>query len=414
MDLQHPLTNLLSESISRLSRNAVDFAMSNGIVMEVENQSSCTRNFIHAPFTLFPSSFPKSDFDFVSKLQPHINVLMLRVSQDYDFLCESLQSVADVDDFMKKQLDIFKQSFSVSGMETTLGLLRSDYMINVLNDSPDSYQAKQIEVNSMAASFMGIGTNKMKDLYSNVLSNHSANFNDIVKRVPINETLSNVAKGLVLAWKHYGANPDAAMVFFVSNFDNNIVDQRQLEYYVYAMNPLIKIKRQSFTDIDKCKLSVNADRTLFIDDDEIAVVYYRIGYMPNHYPTEKHWERRLQIEKSKAVKSPNMGHQLAGSKKIQEILARPGTVEKFIKDPIVCDNIRKTFAGLYSLEMNSEGDENVKMALENPSMFVLKPQREGGGNNLYDEDLVTCLKDVGNDNRRCSYSYGKNSPQNLS
>jgi hypothetical protein len=36
---------------------------------------------------------------------------------------------------------------------------------------------------------------------------------------------------------------------------------------------------------------------------------------------------------------------------------------------------------------NEDGDKAVKMALDCPERFVLKPQREGGGNNLYGEDI---------------------------
>ena len=62
--------------------------------------------------------------------------------------------------------------------------------------------------------------------------------------------------------------------------------------------------------------------------------------MPQHFPENKvsssiqvssrhqsiyvlkHWEARLKIEKSKAVKSPSIGHQLVGSKAIQEEMRR--------------------------------------------------------------------------------------------
>ena len=38
--------------------------------------------------------------------------------------------------------------------------------------------------------------------------------------------------------------------------------------------------------------------------------------------------------------------------------------------------LRKCFAGLWSLD----NEEIVKSAIEKPDLFVLKPQREGGGN----------------------------------
>lgn len=34
-----------------------------------------------------------------------------------------------------------------------------------------------------------------------------------------------------------------------------------------------------------------------------------------------------------------------------------------------------------------EGDQAIQMAMENPERYVLKPQREGGGNNVYGEEI---------------------------
>jgi len=44
--------------------------------------------------------------------------------------------------------------------------------------------------------------------------------------------------------------------------------------------------------------------------------------------------------------------------------------------------LRKCFAGLYSLE-EGESEEAVRDALVRPENFVMKPQREGGGDVFY-------------------------------
>lgn len=49
------------------------------------------------------------------------------------------------------------------------------------------------------------------------------------------------------------------------------------------------------------------------------------------------------------------------------------------------------FAKMYSLGCDEEGDTNARMAREHPADYVMKPQREGGGNNIYDEDIVVSL-----------------------
>jgi menaquinone-dependent protoporphyrinogen IX oxidase len=65
----------------------------------------------------------------------------------------------------------------------------------------------------------------------------------------------------------------------------------------------------------------------------------------------KEWDARLTIERSKAIKCPTIQYQLAGTKKIQQELARQGAVEKFISDEKEANKIRSVFAGQYSLDL---------------------------------------------------------------
>lgn len=58
------------------------------------------------------------------------------------------------------------------------------------------------------------------------------------------------------------------------------------------------------------------------------------------------------MERSLAVKCPDIGTHLAGTKKVQQVLARPGILERFFpEEPMVVEQIRATFAGLYTLDM---------------------------------------------------------------
>ena len=50
------------------------------------------RDALHfAPFCLFPSPFPRDEYENAIKLQPVINELMHKVAHDYNFLKESLK-----------------------------------------------------------------------------------------------------------------------------------------------------------------------------------------------------------------------------------------------------------------------------------------------------------------------------------
>ena len=66
----------------------------------------------------------------------------------------------------------------------------------------------------------------------------------------------------------------------------------------------------------------------------------------------------------------------------------PGQLEHFISTPETLKNLRNVFAGLYSLDeseyVSSADFTSVKNnAILYTNKYVMKPQREGGGNNIY-------------------------------
>lgn len=84
---------------------------------------------------------------------------------------------------------------------------------------------------------------------------------------------------------------------------------------------------------------------------EVAIVYLRCGYKPSDYESDDIWKARSMMESSKAIVCPTSAYQLAGTKKIQQVLAAPGMVERFIDDPAAVKRIRATFAEQYSLNL---------------------------------------------------------------
>lgn len=49
------------------------------------------------------------------------------------------------------------------------------------------------------------------------------------------------------------------------------------------------------------------------------------------------------------------------------------------------------------------GNNTLKMALANPQRFVLKPQREGGGNNIYGDDIKVFLESMKSPQERLAW-----------
>lgn len=54
-------------------------------------------------------------------------------------------------------------------------------------------------------------------------------------------------------------------------------------------------------------------------------------------------------------------------------------VSRFLDNKEDIAKVRKCFAGLWSLD----DSEIVSKAIENPELYVMKPQREGGGPNIF-------------------------------
>ncbi|OXB58249.1 hypothetical protein ASZ78_011574 [Callipepla squamata] len=190
-----------------------------------------------------------------------------------------------------------------------------------------------------------------------------------------NNPARGLAVGIAKAWELYGS-PSAVVMFLVEKAQRNIFDQRCVENELWDRN--IRVIRRRFRDVFE-QGSLDGTRRLYVDGQEVAVVYYREGYVPSNYD-QQNWEARLLLERSRAVKCPDIATQLAGTKKVQQELSRPGTLEQLLPGHAdAVKRIRATFAGLYSLDVGEEGDQIAATAIASPERFVLKPQREGGG-----------------------------------
>ena len=193
------------------------------------------------------------------------------------------------------------------------------------------------------------------------------------------------------------------ILFIVEDVTHNICDQRFLEFEIRRKHPEIRVVRKTLTEVAKEGRLRGEERRLVVGQDEVAVVYFRCGYSPDQYPTEAEWEARLVMERSRAVKSPSIHLHLAGTKKVQQELARPGVLEKFVRDPAEVEAIRRVFTGLYPVDKSEEGKKAFAAALSEPDKFVLKPQREGGGNNVYGQDIGPFLRKIQDSSERDAF-----------
>ena len=228
-----------------------------------------------------------------------------------------------------------------------------------------------------------------------------AGYGHHAKMIPENNALEGLAGALVEAWRLYDV-PSSVILFLVEDVTYNICDQKFHEFEIRKQCPEVFVIRKTLTDL-ALRGSLTEDKRLMIDGSEVGVIYMRCGYHPDQYPTQAEWDARLMMERSIAVKSPSINYHLAGTKKVQQELAKTGQVEKFLGDKAQIEAVKDIFTGLYSLDHDETGDRNLESAIANPQRYVLKPQREGGGNNVYGEDIKPFLEKIRDSEERNAY-----------
>ncbi|KAK3418520.1 hypothetical protein EUGRSUZ_H04452 [Eucalyptus grandis] len=333
----------------------------------------------HAPFALLPISFPESQFREACELAPIFNELVDRVSLDGKFLQDSLSRTKKVDAFTSRLLDIHSKMMEINKKdEIRLGLHRSDYMLD-----EQTKLLLQIELNTISSSFSGLGC-LVSELHRSLLSHYGETLGLDPRRIPTNAAVSHYAEALAKAWIEFN-NLKATVLVVVQTEERNMYDQHWLSSVLRERHNVRSI-RKTLAEID-AEGELQPDGTLLVGGVPVAVIYFRAGYTPNDYPSESEWRARLLMEESSAIKCPSISYHLAGTKKIQQELAKPNVLERFLENKEDIAKIRKCFAGLWSLE----DPHIVGKAIESPELFVMKPQREGGGNNIYGDDVRETL-----------------------
>uniref|UniRef100_A0A8C2XIF9 Glutathione synthetase n=1 Tax=Cyclopterus lumpus TaxID=8103 RepID=A0A8C2XIF9_CYCLU len=367
--------------IEDLADVAKDAALLQGVLMRTQESSNLSELVTYAPFTLFPTPVPKAVFLQSLAVQTHYNTLVDKISQDPDFLQEALASTIEVDDFTARLFRIHQQILKEGRAQSiTLGLNRSDYMLDQEEDGSSSL--KQIEINTIAASFGGLAS-RTPDVHRQVLK--VAGKLEESQRILDNNPAEGLARAVAKAWELYGSER-AAVMFLVEESQRNIFDQRCVESELWKRN--IPTIRKRFDDVSRTG-SLDQDKKLFVDGHEVAVVYFRNGYMPQNYISEQTWDARLLMERSLAVKCPDISTHLAGTKKVQQVLARPGVLERFFPDqPRVVEQIRATFTGLYTLDVHANS---------------FSPALVFPGNNIYGSEICRVLQGANGNTDRAAY-----------
>lgn len=210
--------------IKDLADVAKDAALMQGVLMRIKEAPDSSEVVTYAPFTLFPTPLPEAVFLQALAVQTHFNTLVDKISQDSEFLQEALASTVAVDEFTARLFRIHQQILKEGRTQSiVLGLNRSDYMLDQREDGSSSL--KQIEINTIAASFGGLSS-RTPDIHRHVLQ--VAGRPEDSQRILDNNPAVGLARAVAKAWELYGSEK-AVVMFLVEGDTRNIYDQRYLE-----------------------------------------------------------------------------------------------------------------------------------------------------------------------------------------
>ena len=389
----------------------IQWALIHGIAMGVKTSDTeldSKMPVIHAPFTLDSFPFPKKEFEKAVNLARDFNILVENITRNPEWLISTLKATSISDLFIRKLITIYETVLGEGTKQTlSLAINRSDYMLH--SKEGDVRSLLQVELNTIASSFGSLST-KISEMHREMSDmEQQESVARAIRNIPRNSALDNISGGIAAAHFAYLGSVgqtklDNVVAVVVQPGERNFADQRLLQCQLWN-DHRVRCVRVTLAEIFTYG-TLGSNDELSIRGKNISVVYFRAGYSPEDHPSDKEWDARLLIERSIAIKCPTIAVHLAGCKKVQQVLADPGVLEMFISSESQCVALRSVFAGLYNLAVPSTSSANAPAELEQLTRikkevervdglnFVLKPQREGGGNNFYGPAVAAALQSM--------------------
>jgi len=370
----------------------IAYLYSNGLIIK-----SKTGGVIHVPIILTPSPLPKNNYDKIFFYQIAFNKIINKLSNDQKFIEEVLAPIAEKDEFVKKNLEISKKLVNYEHKQKIkLGIFRNDYIF----DKSQNFLLFT-EYNTIAAS-MGTFSDRLKKFYSYFSHKYPDTFKKYKEKLVHKEGFDNVEKfadSMVEAIKlgFPQQYKDSIIVFVVPKTERNIFDQYSISDELYNKHKILS-RRLTLNEI-KQKCVQDEQGNLTIDGKIISMFYFRAGYCESDFPDEEAWQGRELIELSTAIKVPDINTFLATFKVFQYELSKPQIMMHYCQTDLIINDILRFFGGIYYVrDMDAEKQKELfnKIKAE-PNKYILKPMREGGGNNVTGEKLKEIIPEEGNE-----------------
>lgn len=402
-------------AIDELLDDVLAMCVAHGIVMYKEPALKFQASAV--PVTLLPAPFVGDLYRDVRRMTPDFHKLMDSIALDVEWLKEVLDKTGKMDAICGGLIriceDVYGPGKKDYAQDIRLHITRNDFMLDT-RVGQQGFAARQIELNMIAASF-STHCEDLTEVQRHVLTKYLPRLEPeltpavltavLQKALPRCSSASGIARALAGAhsaysrrWKSIGK---PRVVLFVSaDAEKNELDHRKLEVQLFKSHGVLAIRR-SFqtlsTQLDSLLQDLEPGKSakaLIVDGHEVTVVYFRAGYWPDHFdPEDACWAVRKSMEVAEAVKCPSAPAQLAGMKKVQQMLCTPSVLQRFASSTEVSERLQRTFARQSDpSEASEEAVEIVKAAEAEPSAWVMKPQVEGSGELIFGDEITKTLQ----------------------
>ena len=372
----------------------INYLYSHGIVMKNEK-----KGVIQIPCVIFPSPIVKSFFEKIEFYQIAFNKIFDKLSRDQQFLEEILTPLSESDEFIKKNLEISKKAHEFpQKQKIQLNIYRNDFMVDKIKKF-----IYQTEFNTIAVT-MATFSDEMKRFFTYFSKKYPEFFdrflnkNDREVLIEKSDSIPNFVDSIIEGIKLFNENyKETLIIFVVQENEKNIYDQRSIENDLYNRFN-IKSRRLTLNEIAKnCEFDEN--KNIKFENKIISLFYFRSCYTEKDFIDEESWKGREMIELSTAIKVPNINSFLTTFKVFQYYLTKPEILKKFCPEELISNDIIRFFMKIYYVrDMNLEEQKELyAKIMENLNGFVIKPQKEGGKNNFYGEEIKSLIPEGENE-----------------
>ena len=397
----HDAKDYTEGELYHLVNEAKDYQITHGSllkVVEYETESSVPARPVGV--SILPTPFPRKCWEEAVELQHIFNELYMRAASDEEWLYSVIGPLIQHDSLVAALWNVYLEVKKAGKVQNIVcGLFRSDYMLHQTPDCPDPF-LKQVEMNTFSCAGAA-HAQRVADMHSHLKlirdPGHASNSSKDL-RFPGNTNVKAVVSMLKAAHEAYTPGGTKArpkcILMPVQPYNFNIADERPIEYGLRDFGiPCYRCEWRAALD----RTTLAEDRTLLFrptfaqTEYEVTVVYYRAGYAAEEY-RDLGMEARLRFELSRAIKSPDVLTNLTTFKAVQQALTQPGAVERFVPAE-KAEKVRKTFMPMLTMDSSPAGLEARAIALDPKQAvnYVLKPNLEGGGHNIYRSDIPNFL-----------------------